>query len=187
MDEEMLKKLRELLGAGEDLTDENALSRIQERLNTDKDAREKLEKEVLSLKSEVATLKKAKSASQIADKDPDLVEQRAETIEEKLSLLVEKGRITPDVKTKLSAILVGSDGNRKVFSLCMRDGNEKSIASQVCSALESNDIVKLGEQTGVQILSRTTPKDKDTEDDGPAPEGANAMAIGAGIEPEKKD
>ena len=97
-------------------------------------------------------------------------------------MLVEKGKVTPDVAKKLSSILIGEVGSRNEMSLSLGAENTPSIASRVLSALNENDIIKLGEKTGHQILSRTTPSDSDNTDKSkPSIEGGNAMSIGANV------
>lgn len=192
MEKEMLEKLRELLGAGEDLTEENVLGRIEEKITGLTTEKDELQKTNITLTGKVATLeaatKKSASMSKI-QKDPDLLEQMASTAEQQLDLLVKDGKIVPAVKDKLHAILIGETNKRNVFALSLQEGNQ-SVFTGVITALKENDLVKLGEQTGAQVLQRQVPDDKHDTDtkltDEGKKEGGKMLAQGAGV-PEEKD
>jgi len=161
MNEEMLQKVRELLGASDDLTEENVLSRITEKIQSLTSKAEELQKENIDLKA------KSESNSSTASKiDKNLAEQMGTTAEQQLSLLVDAGKITPAVKNKLTEALIGKTGSRNIMALSIGDNNAPSLLSKVIDALKENDIVQLGERTGVQVLSRSVPGaiDKETSE-----------------------
>lgn len=163
---EVLDKLKELLGAGDDFTEENALSRIEERLTSLSAERDTLNTENINLKGEVDTLKIVNAGKKEPDTEipPDLAEQMAVTGEQQLSMLVETGKITPAVRDKLAGSLVGATGKRSIMTMSLKGGNGKqSILTAVVDALKDNDVVKLGEQTGAQTLSRQDATNSTTE------------------------
>jgi hypothetical protein len=153
--DELLKKLREFLGADDTLTAENAMSRIQSHIDGIKTQKDELQKRVGDLEGEVTGLK-AKAASTVSV-DPNLAEQMGVTAEQQLDLLVQTGKITPAVKGKLAASLVGVAGSRNVMAMSIQTGGKPSMLSIIVEALKDNDPVKLGEQTKLQALSRVTP------------------------------
>lgn len=153
--QEFVNKLRELMGAGDDLTVENALSRIGERFEANAAKVADLGKQVTDLQAKV---EQGKAASSAPTMDPDLAETLGTTADRELAMLVEKGNITPAVKKRLSAALVGEQGKRNVRALSVKGGG--SVANAVIDALRDNDPAKLGEHTGSQhgrALSRNVP------------------------------
>ena len=159
MDAEMLTKVREILGAGEDFTEENMLTRLAERIQADTDNKLSLTEELTKLKGEVEALKskdaKGTAASTV---DPDVLDERAETAEEKFDGLVEKSKITPKVAASLKDIFIGQPNERKAYMLSRKvSGTDESIVRKVVKALEENDHVELGEKTKSQALSRIVP------------------------------
>lgn len=163
MDEKTLAKLKELLGAGDDVTADNVLSRLEQRFGENKEKLSKLETENVELKGKVEKIeadKKTEAASKI---DPNLAEQMGTTAEQQLSLLVDAGKITPSVKEKLCSALVGASGSRNVMALSIGPKSQPSLLSKVVDALKENDVVKLNEMTGVQVLSRNIPGETDAK------------------------
>lgn len=154
MNEETLKKIRELLGAGDDLTEENVLSRIAEKFQALNKSVEDLQKENISLKAKTGEGGDNQTASNI---DKNLAEQMGSTAEQQLSLLVSAGKITPAVKDKLVEAFVGKTGSRNVIALSIGNKGEASLLTRLVEALGENDFIKLGEQTGAQVLLRRTP------------------------------
>lgn len=179
--DELLKKLREFLGADDTLTADNAMSRIQSHVDGIKTQKDELQKRVGDLEGEVTGLK-AKAASTV-NVDPNLAEQMGVTAEQQLDLLVQTGKITPAVKTKLAASLVGVTGSRNVMAMSIQNGGKPSMLSIIVDALKDNDPVKLGEQTNLQALSRTVPGiDQNQEPDADC---LKALSCGAGVEIKK--
>ena len=152
MTAEMLKQIREILGAGEDFTEENMLTRLAERITADTDEKLKLSKDMAELKGQVESLKsKDKTASKV---DPDILDDRAENAEEKIDGLVEKAKITPKVAASLKEILVGEPTKRNAYMLSRKvSGTDKSVTYKILGALAENDSVELGEKTKSQSLS----------------------------------
>lgn len=169
MDEKMLKAIKELLGAGDEVTADNVLSRLEQRFKEGGEKLSTLTEEVVNLKGKVESLEASKSkdgddkkASKI---DRNLAEQMGTTAEQQLSLLVDGGKITPAVKDKLCKVLVGEAGSRNVIALSIGAENKPSLLTAVVDALKDNDVIELNEKTGVQVLSRQVPGvgDKVTE------------------------
>lgn len=193
MTDEMLAKLRELLGAGEDLTADNALSRIAERLTTLGDKNNELEQANIKLQGQIDQLKADTKANSLADDiNPNLAEQMASAGEKELNNLVNEGKILPAVRDKLKAAFVGEKGSRNIRALCLRGerADQPSTLDMVCSALAENDPVKLGEATKRQSkeLARMVPGKDDSEAPKADTESGSAMLSGAGVTAtDKKD
>lgn len=180
MKKEQLEKLKSMFGLGEDATEENILSLIETSTKEKAVLLKKSQDEVLSVKSQ---LSKDKAASQLFQ-DPNTLELVGTTMATQLSMLVEKGNITPDVAKELSTILIGEQGQRNAYTLSLGKDSVPSIASQVLKILGKNDPVKIGEMTKAQTLSREIPGgDTGNEAD---KEGEDAMACGAGVEVTQK-
>jgi hypothetical protein len=157
------------------------MSRIQSHIDGIKTQKDELQKRVGDLEGEVNGLKD-KAASTVSV-DPNLAEQMGVTAEQQLDLLVQTGKITPAVKTKLAASLVGVAGSRNVMAMSIQTGGKPSMLSIIVDALKDNDAVKLGEQTGVQTLRRITPgSDQSQEADADC---LKALSCGAGVEIKK--
>ena len=78
--------------------------------------------------------------------------------------LVKEGKITPAVREKLQPVLIGRPGKRNIRMLAL-DSDGKSVADRIIEALRANDVVQLGEQTGVQVLARPVPGKSTGEQD----------------------
>jgi hypothetical protein len=153
MTKEQLDKFRKLLGAGEDMDEAKLLSRIEERFAAHATEKSALDVKVTALSGEVETLKAkiAASTKDVKTVDPEVLDERAESAEEKIDGLVPKGRITPAVAAALKDVLVGKAGTRNAFCLSRTvSGTPESIVNAVVKALDQNDPVKLGEQTKAQ-------------------------------------
>ena len=162
MTKEQIEKLRKMLGAGEDLTAENAFERIEQRFEEGSKAKTDLDKKVSDLSAQVESLTAKLAASTKDDKkvDPEILDERAESAEDKIDALVEKGKILPAVAASLKEALVGKAGTRNAFCLSRTiSGTTDSVLNSVVKALDQNDPVKLGEQTKRQAigLSRQVP------------------------------
>lgn len=167
MDEKTLAKLKELLGAGDDVTADNVLSRLEQRFGEHKTKLSTLETENVELKGKIEKFEadgKKKAASKV-EIDPNLAEQMGATAEQQLSLLVDAGKITPSVKEKLCSALIGTPGNRNLMALSIGQKSQPSMLSKVVDALKENDVVKLNEVTGLQVLSRNIPGETDEKVD----------------------
>lgn len=180
MNEAMLKKIREILGADDSLTADNALSRIEEHIKGLSAKNAETQKQMIDLQSKVSQLEGQVKAASAVSVDPNLAEQMGSTAEQQLDLLVQTGKITPAVKTKLAASLIGQTGSRNVIALSIGNGGKPSVLTQVIEALKENDAVKLGEQTGIQVLSRRNPGDDKTNE--ADKDSMLAMGRGAGVE-----
>ncbi len=184
--EELIQGIREKLGAGDDLTEENLLSRIGELLDSHKQEMAKRDKQINELSAQVKTLQeKAASKDNDVQVDPDVLDERKDMTEERIDRLVEMGRITPVVAKELKPILCGDD-KPNAFMLSRRvSGTSQSMAKSIIAALEENDPVKLHEQTQSQgiRLSREVPDAKQSEPDKQfAAERAKRVASAAGVD-----
>lgn len=188
MDEKMLKELKEILGAGDDLTAENALSRIGERVKQQDEKIEDLTKKLTDKAAAKGKITDDKTKTASIEMSPNLAEQIADRAEKNLDELVKEGRILPAVCDKLKASLIGERGKRNVAMLSLRGENAEtpSIADEVYDALKENDPVKLGEQTKRQttLLSRDNPDD--TDEVKPDEESGKQMLSGAGVQPKEE-
>jgi hypothetical protein len=178
--DEFLKKLRVILGADDSLTEENAMSRLAEHISGLGTKNGDLQKQLVDLQGEMAKLKTDNKAASTVQIDPNLAEQMGTTAEQQLDLLVQTGKITPAVKTKLAASLIGVVGSRNVMAMSIQTGGKPSMLSIIVDALKDNDAVKLGEQTGVQSLSRIVPGTESNQE--VDKESLQAMSRGAGVE-----
>lgn len=171
MTDEQIKQLREIMGAGDDLTADNALSRIAERFKGHGADLEARDKELADLKAKVETLTaEVKAASRDAkpEVDAEVLDDRGESAEERIDGLVSKGSILPAVAASLKPVLCGEAGKRNGYMLSRKlSGTPQSIARMVIDALAQNDPVKLGEQTRSQAvaLSRDVPGEADANPD----------------------
>lgn len=189
--------LRKLLGAGEELTEENALEVLGERLEGDSTKINDLTKSHTDLKAEFEVFKTENPKSEDAPKlDPDVEDDLAEGAQGKLDKLVADGKVTPAASEKLAAALIGPEGKRNGFALSRKiSGMSRSIINVVCDALGANDPVELNKiHTKIQTvaMTRTTPGGE--PDSGKPTEGQQelmdeqiAMANqAAGVKPDKK-
>ncbi|MBI5724608.1 MAG: hypothetical protein HZA50_11655 [Planctomycetes bacterium] len=180
-----LADVRTLLGAGDDLTAENAAARLAEHLKKNADARAATDKQILDLKTQVESLsKKAASLKTETDRqpDPDVLDQLAEGAEDRIDGLVSKSRITPAVAASLKDLLVGKAGGRNAWALSRNvSGTDESLIRGIVKALEANDVVKLGEQTkGQRIeMSRNSPGGEEPDHDPKVTSNMVEMAGGA--------
>lgn len=173
MDKPTLDKLQAMYGISEELTDENWLDKITEAQKALSEASAAAKTQASELKTKLddmgKELEQAKQASggtkppEVSDEVQDVL---AEAAEAKAASLVETGKITPAVKDKLCAALVGAAGKRNVFALSRHvSKTDASLANAVLDALKENDVVKLGEKTGLQVLQASTAQGDATEAD----------------------
>jgi len=125
-----LKKIRELLGE-ESIDEGNALSALC-----------------------MAISKGPKAASL----DADVLDGLVETAEARIDTLVTRNKINPAVADGLKKLFIGEGNSRNVYALSRNVSNTpESMVKSLCKILDQNDIVKLGEQTKGQALSRIVP------------------------------
>lgn len=167
--EELLKQIKELLGTEDEVTEENVFSLLSAFVK-DKDSKtEDIQSKLTELTKRLDTAEtdaKAAGREKAAQKDPDTLELIASAGEKELSFLVKDGKITPAVSEKLQTVLIGAAGGRNAKALCLGENSAPSLLSEVVAALKENDVVKLGEQTGTQVLARNVPgQDENTTPD----------------------
>lgn len=158
MEKEMLAKFGELLGA-KDVTEQNLVEKVSGKIK-------ELSLQVTTLTEDVKKLSAKPDGKKADDKetDPNIIEPLATMADTKLSMLVAKGKITPAVKKELSEILVGSAGKRNILTLSFGQEGKQSLLFQLCDALDKNDVLLLGQQTGIQSFGRTTEDETKTKE-----------------------
>ena len=161
----VLEALGKLFGA-DDLTDDNAVERIEAFGTSHTEQTD----EVKTLKDQLADLQTKAGKGKMPEVDEDVLEDTAEAREAELDQLVTAGKITPAVRTKIAAALIGETGKRISLSLSTRVakhlGFATPLAKQIIAALKENDpaaLMKLREKTGPQRLSLV--RDDDDKDD----------------------
>jgi len=188
LDEQMLAEVREMLGADVDVTAENALPLIRERLSKLTGRLEKLsaEKPGLVKQAEELTAEVEQLRSKLADVDdraavdPESLEVLAEGVETRIDGLVERGRLAPAAAAMARELLVGTPGERNVLMLSRRASRTSTaLARQVLGILEANAPAPVGEQTGPQAiaLGRIVPDESEADHD---PTVTKAMIASAG-------
>ena len=169
-----LKKLQKMLGIKDDLTDENAVEAISLAFTEAKKAakpdakleavtaeRDELAGKADALKARVDEL--VAGAAELSHTERYAMRRSLKT---ELAALVKDSRITPAVADKIEELLAGRD-----IMLAVGEDDAEPLAMQIIDALKANDPVKLGEQTGMQVV-RLAHTGKD--DDGKPNEETNA-------------
>ena len=167
--EELIKELKPVLGAGDELTADNLLSRITDRFETHTTELSDRDTKIGELGTEVEGLKAAsrKAGEKTPDVPAETLDMLAEGVEAKVEGLVAAGKLTPEAATKAKAFLIGGDTKNQLALSRTVSGTPKSIANEVLVILAMNDPVKLGEVTGGQHLSRQTPGGDEAPDHDP--------------------
>ncbi len=157
---QMVAKFREMLGAGEDLTEENLLSRIQERFEASATEKVELEKRLTDLEGQLAAAADKPEASKAPVVDEEMLDDRAEAIADKTAALVQAGKLNEAAAKELVPVLCGVQGKRPAYCLSRKvSGTEQSVAKSILAALSKNSLPDLAKMTGHQLteLSRTVP------------------------------
>lgn len=156
MDDKQLKEIRKLLNLKDEdeLTADNALSVIADKFKSLQTQASKVEELEAKIKELSARKKEPSDNKNDSVMNDELAAQAASLGRERLNLLTEKGKVTPAVRDKLAACLIGEGDNLNKYALSMStQPDNQSILQKVIDALCENDIVKLGEQTGHQVLA----------------------------------
>jgi hypothetical protein len=157
MDKTVLAKFGELLGAT-DITEQNLVEKVGGKIK-------ELSRQITTLTEDIKKLSTKPADKKPEEKaDPNIIEPLATMAETRLSLLVEKGKITPAVKKELSEILVGAAGSRNIMTLSFGQEGKQSLLFQLCNALDKNDVIQLGQQTGIQSFERPIDDSKAKEE-----------------------
>jgi hypothetical protein len=144
MNEKLLAEIQALLGVTEPLTELTVVDAISAKMKA------------IAADAETVKAEADKKMSAIPAKlDPNITAQLVELAEQKLSMLVEKGKITPAVQKELATILIGEQGSRNEICLSFGSDGKKSMLSLVVDALAKNDVIELGTKTGIQSMHRT--------------------------------
>lgn len=162
----LLEAIGKLMGA-DDLTEDNAI----EKLEAFSASHNVQITEVKTLKGQLADLETTAGKGKMPEVDEDVLEDTAEAREAELDQLVTAGKITPAVRTKIAAALIGEPGKRRALGLSTRVakhlGFTTPLAKQIIAALKENDpavLVKMHEKTGPQRLALTREDGDDTDD-----------------------
>lgn len=176
---DQIKQLRTLIGAKDDIKDDALAPMVLEKLTSlgkDATAGTEAQKLVASLQGQVAELQKQVQSGKAPEIDSDLLEQQAELIGERLSLLVEKGNITAAVAEEAKALMLGQTGKRPALMLshkaAVAAGLPQAMHKPILDLLGKLQMgVKAGQKTQAQVLHRDVPDGTD-----PDPATIKAMA-----------
>lgn len=149
----------------EDLTEENALEKLGAHLSANADSIGEKDTAIADLKKQLESSETKPAEVKL---DPDVEDGLVEGGESRLDNLVTAGKITPAVKDKIAAALIGKKEKRNAYALSRTvSGHDRSVLNQVCDALEGNDPVALAKVlTGPQVMELSRPTgDEPTEAD----------------------
>lgn len=153
MDPKKVAELAKMYGVKTVVTAENA-DAVMDEINI---AASASTKELTELKAankkaaDEATAKKKKEGTEevtASEMQPALVEALSDSRSLKIDRLVQMGKCSLDAANKLKAQFIGDDG----AAIAASQGNDKSTFDAVLEAFETNEPVKLGEETGAQAL-----------------------------------
>lgn len=148
---------------GDTLTDETAFAAISEtvkKLGEDKDSLKRLLDEtkgnVDALTAKVKELEKAGESSEL---DEELATERAKRIEQRVEASIAGGRLLPAVKDKVLSLLTGTPDARPRLMLSIKASPfTDCLADVFLDLIDANgQVIRPGEKTKVQTLSRLTP------------------------------
>ncbi|HPS52797.1 MAG TPA: hypothetical protein PLK08_04515 [Phycisphaerae bacterium] len=156
---ELFDGLKQQFGFGDDVTEENILSRIKESVDKTAEDNKTLSKQVTELNAKVESLTAKVDDGKAASKiDPDALDGLVEGTEARIEKLQACGKLTPAAAKVAHDVLIGEPGKRNTLMLSRKaSGMDESIAKKVLSIVEANDPKELGEMTKSQTLSRQTP------------------------------
>lgn len=119
-----------------------------------------LQAENASLKAQVVQLGKTEDAP--ATPPTSLVAMAASNLDAQLSLLVDKGHISPACREKLQLALLGTPEDRGVITLALSHEPDlgKLVATQVILALQENKPIPMTEETGKQTVELQLQQEK---------------------------
>lgn len=183
MTNEDLDGIRELLGLDDTLEEAGVLEAVKKHFAALSEKRAEAEKALTQAQGEINTLKASMETDDTPKIDPDLLDERADSAEERIDGLVERAKITPAVAASLKTILVGKPGTRHAYALSTKaSGRVRPLYREIIEALEENDPVALGEKTAAQarVLAREVPDEK--TDAFSADVNKEMLAVGAGDE-----
>jgi hypothetical protein len=176
--EKLLEQMKELLGAGDDLTAETLSARISEKLSSLTQENQSLQEQIVTLTAKVDEA--TKKASTLPEIGADLQEQIGTTAEEQAAVLLSVG-YPPATVDKLKTEFIGKPGARMLSTLRISPTNGPSVWSRLFGILKDCKPVDIKESTGPQVLSRTVPGgDDDTKREKDRADASEAMCAGAG-------
>ena len=153
-----LEALKAALGIEAEVTEENAVQLIADRLKEAESEKAKAEGKATEAQSKIEQLQ-AKLTEAEAERKPrpdaDALDIMAETTEAAIEALAESGKIVPALAASLKTILVGPEDNRNAYAMSRTySGREKALAREIIEALKENPPApETGEQTGPQSMS----------------------------------
>lgn len=185
---ELVNGIKKALGAGDDLTEENVLSRVQEHLTTNKTKADELQTKLQGLTAEVEDLKQKAASIKPVEIPPDTLDAMVETAEEQVDQKVAAGRLSPKAADLLKAEFVHTADKKPNVMMLSRaaSGMDKAIFRKVLSIIDANDPKDFsGGKTGPQRMpmSRNIPgADGDDKPDATVLDARAKMAAGtAGV------
>lgn len=166
---EQIAEVRKLVKAGPEVADDKLgdlvfkyLADTGTALGTATTQLSTLTTEAQSLRVKVSELEKNGGTNKAPEIDLDVIEDAADTKLSRLSMLVEKGKLTPAALIVAKAKLIGETGKRPTVCLsrkaAVHAGLSQPLADVVIEILEANDPAQLknvlgGTKTGVQRMS----------------------------------
>lgn len=182
-----LTTIRSLLGAGQEVTEENAAELVKQRLEkaeSDKTEASQAAKDAQAkaqqLESQLSKLQ-AKADGGKPEPDADVLEMQAEGIETQFDNLVEAGKLQPAIAASLKSLFVGDKGSRNAYALsAVYSGRGTALAKDVVNILKDIKPVTMGEATKGQTMALSF-ADMEADDRKKANEQARELlAAGAG-------
>jgi hypothetical protein len=177
-----LDKVTKALGITQEVTEDNAPDLILSAVGDMTKKRSELEASGVTLVAKVDALQKqlADAGKKPADPDPVTLTLAHENCKLKFDGLVESGKITPAVRDGLQELFIGTDSG--ALKLSLSSGQGLNIINGLVEVLAKNDPVKLGEQTGKQLVDLQLSQQPDPEKDKAAKETVTkTMRAMAGI------
>ena len=150
-----LSTLRELLGAGDELTDENATEMIAARIRDADGGKTEAETQLTASLSKVEQLEAKVRELEKAKPDDEVLEGLIESTEAAIDTLVERGVLSPAKAASLKPIIIGAEDNRNVYAMSRTfSGLPKAMAKQITEWLaDFKSPPAPGEETESQTMA----------------------------------
>lgn len=160
-----LEQVTKALGITQEVTEDNAQDLILSAVGDMTKKRSELEASGVTLVAKVDALQKqlADAGKKPAEPDPLTLTLAHDNCKLKFDGLVEAGKITPAVRDGLQELFIGSDGG--ALKLSLSSGQGLNTINGLVEVLAKNDPVKLGEQTGKQLVDLQLSQQPDPEKD----------------------
>lgn len=150
-----LDALRDILGAGEELNEENAVEMIAQRIRDADSGKTEAETQLKGSLAEVEQLKAKIKEIDKAKPNDEALEALVESTEAAIDTLAERGVLSPAKAASLKPILIGDEGSRNVYAMSRTySGLPKALARQVLEWLSDfKTPPEGGEATGSQAIA----------------------------------